>query len=104
MNGREAVIALMQGKKVRRVDWPKTQHQYFSSNGILCRLGASEPISLQEVAANRRDWELFAEPLSDEQLITEWEKLAQKCRDMEACLSRVELLEQCIRQLRERKL
>lgn len=82
-------------------------------NGVLRNERGAE-FFLDAVEAMEMDWEIVAEPLTNEQLIAEWERKAAQCSQEAAAASLLTArfegigyaaaLRVCIRQLRERKL
>ncbi len=106
MNGREALKALADGKRVRHGSWqPKEAHLVIASHGALTAVDFKPtphpPWSYEAVAAHSGPFEEFVEPATDKQLIAEMERLAYKTmgvmEDVRAAYNH------CAQMLRERK-
>ncbi len=91
MNGREALKALADGKRVRA-------EVARSASGERAYLYA--PAHTVEQILARDDWELIEDPATDEELIAEMERLS---RYVEANFEASTAYKVCARMLRERK-
>lgn len=58
MNNREAIQALLEGKKIRVKNWSSSSYIYFCEKGIIGENGRSEYFSF----SNKNEWELYEEP------------------------------------------
>jgi hypothetical protein len=92
MNGREALKALADGKKVRATCWPSEDEFIY--------LDDSSALILRDPIAWDGDWEVVAEPATDEELIAEMERLGTEFAKESAA---TEVAQRCARMLRERK-
>ncbi len=105
MNGREALKALADGKKVRRTCWQLSEHILLSmaSGLIIDERGGSYELE----ALDSSDWELAPDqPATDGELIAEMERLADELDQRGVVLScdgRAGTYRDCARMLRERK-
>jgi hypothetical protein len=115
VNGREAVKALMDGKKVRHIRWNDHDDHVRWVNGrdshmgwLECSIKHSTPWILETIADHPGPFEIYESPISDEQLVAEWERVAEFIRT--TCVIEKDAAtwagayEKCARQLRERKL
>lgn len=101
MNGREAVKALMDGKLVVR----EGGEFIYSLTGKSIRNQHGDAFSIETILG-RDDWSIAETPLTDEQLIAEWESCAKSVRREggEGGEAAAMAYEACASQLRERKL
>lgn len=108
----QVLPALRKGKRARRTSWKDGYSIRVDSGGwpYSDEGGVSRQWSFADIWSD--DWEIVAEPLTDEQLIAAWEKAAKSERetfsksygsDYEAA-RRADVFALCARQLRERKL
>jgi hypothetical protein len=110
MNGREALKALADGKTIHS---PSLSCLLFRLNGCSLysllpgdEVGHVSGMGLDGVIG-RDNWQLYEEPLTDEQLVAEWEESANQERSMPGLVETQQLANayrKCARQLKERKL
>jgi hypothetical protein len=104
VNAREAYAALLEGKHVRRSPDAELFYRMDEHGRIWGGWGNAKDYVLK--VALEGDFELYEEPLTDEQLIAEWNRLAsaEHIADDRASTYIAKAYELCAKQLRERKL
>lgn len=99
MNGREALKALADGKRVREQSWQLSE--YVALNGKDEIVDENGKLAGETVAFSGEGWEIVEQPATDEALIAEMEHLAGFYIDQSRIQSAA--YAHCARMLRERK-
>jgi hypothetical protein len=103
MNGKEALMALADGERITRSPFPDKYIRYDRTLGALVHESGSQ--ARLSVVLEHDDWRVWHRPLTDAELISEWELWAGKnfAEDNETATFVANVFQTCARQLRERR-
>jgi hypothetical protein len=94
MNGREALKALADGKRVRRVDWEAGQY-------ISLDMAEEWSFHSEDLDGTLPEWEVLKAPATDAELVAEMERLDLANQRSQPNMAKA--YDHCARMLRRRK-